>query len=383
MRVPLEEPNPNCEEFKELLLGERKSVSSRIPFIELFMDGEIMQEVATKYLGLDWIPTADIDEARSKEKKRKEVLRRLEFSIECWYRLGYDYMWLRPMADARVVFPTRHRTAADTAELSKGERSWTEEGTAMITSWEDFENYDWPNTEELDYWMFEEAPHLFPEGMGYLVCPSSGFLEIPLNRILGYENLARLMYKKPDLVEAVFKKVGETLYAWYQGLLERELDGLLGFFQGDDMGFKKQTLVSPDFLRKHVLPWHKRLAELAHDNDLVYVLHSCGNLEEIMEDLIEDVGIDAKHSFEDAIIPVTEFSDKYGDRITPLGGVDMDKLARMEEGRLRRYVSGILDHCVGNGPYALGSGNSVANYVPVENYLIMLDEGLKWSEENL
>lgn len=31
------------------------------------------------------------------------------------------------------------------------------------------------------------------------------------------------------------------------------------------------------------------------------------------------------------------------------------------------------------GRYALGSGNSVANYVPVQNYLAMLDEGYHWS----
>jgi len=30
------------------------------------------------------------------------------------------------------------------------------------------------------------------------------------------------------------------------------------------------------------------------------------------------------------------------------------------------------------GGYALGSGNSITNYIPVENYLIMLDEGAKW-----
>jgi uroporphyrinogen decarboxylase len=30
--------------------------------------------------------------------------------------------------------------------------------------------------------------------------------------------------------------------------------------------------------------------------------------------------------------------------------------------------------------YALGSGNSVTNYVPVENYLIMLDEGVRYCD---
>lgn len=36
------------------------------------------------------------------------------------------------------------------------------------------------------------------------------------------------------------------------------------------------------------------------------------------------------------------------------------------------------DPCTPGG-YCLGSGNSIARYVPVENYLIMLDEGRRWN----
>jgi uroporphyrinogen decarboxylase len=68
----------------------------------------------------------------------------------------------------------------------------------------------------------------------------------------------------------------------------------------------------------------------------------------------------------------------YQDRIATLGGVDMDKLARLDELNLRRYIGGILEKCMPGGRYALGSGNTIANYIPVQNYLIMLDEGLEF-----
>lgn len=54
------------------------------------------------------------------------------------------------------------------------------------------------------------------------------------------------------------------------------------------------------------------------------------------------------------------------------------KLCRLNEESLRKYIREILDKCMVDGKYALGSGNSIANYVPVKNYLIMLEEGLKW-----
>jgi len=143
------------------------------------------------------------------------------------------------------------------------------------------------------------------------------------------------------------------------------------------MGFKTSTIVSPEVLRKLVLPWHKKFASLSHQYNKMYWLHCCGNVLSLMEDFVEDVKIDAFHSFQDSIIPVGEFKKRYGDRVATLGGVDMDKLCRLDEKSLRRYVREILDECMSDR-YALGSGNSIANYVPVENYLVMLDEGLKW-----
>ena len=99
-----------------------------------------------------------------------------------------------------------------------------------------------------------------------------------------------------------------------------------------------------------------------------------------MGDLLEDIHIDAYHSFEDAIQSVIQFKKKNENRIGILGGVDMDKLCCLDEENLRRYVRNILDECMYGGRYALGSGNSIANYIPVKNYFIMLEEGLKWRD---
>ena len=96
-----------------------------------------------------------------------------------------------------------------------------------------------------------------------------------------------------------------------------------------------------------------------------------------MDDLIDYVGIDAKHSFEDTYLPVSEAKHLYGDRIALLGGVGVDMLARSNEEEVRTYTRRILESCMPGGGYALGTGNSVTNYIPVRNYLAMLDEGMK------
>ncbi len=277
------------------------------------------------------------------------------------------------MGQERVVLHVYHE-GEDTAGLSRGERKWTEEGKGVISTWEDFEKYPWPSLDDVDLWPLEFTSENLPEGMGIMACPSAGVFEIGLNNLFGYQNLSYLLYDNPELIKAAFDRVGELIYGYYEKVIG--LEGLAGFFQGEDMGFKTGTLISPKFLREYILPWHKKIAQLAHDHDLVYLLHSCGNVEAIMEDLIDDVKIEAKHSFENQLMPVTQFKKKYGDRVAVLGGVDVDKLCRMEEAELRAYVRNIMDECAQGGGYALGTGNSVTNYLPLQNFLIMLDEGL-------
>ncbi len=364
----MKHPKPNREDFREVIL--RKKIFSKVHLVELHIDTDVIRYFTEKF-NRKWI-----EPSLAKDRDSQETV--LKNYIECWYQLGYDCM--RFISDFRfsgsISFTSKKRVGKDTASLSHRRRRWTEQGKGIITSWEDFEKYTWPSLEKLDLWPFEFASTNLPDGMGIFASFSPGILEVISNELFGFETLSYLLYDSPDLVETVADKVGELIYGAYKKIIG--LDNLVGFFQGDDMGFKTATLVSPNNLRKYILPWHKKLATLAHDNGLVYILHSCGYCDSIMEDLIEDVKIDAKHSFEDAIMPVTEFKRKYGNRIALLGGVDVNKLCRLEEKELRKYVRDILDKCMPGGGYALGSGNSVTNYVPIKNYLIVLDEGAKW-----
>lgn len=362
LAVPLKEPKPDIEKFVRVI--KREEIPERPPFIELLIDPEIVKYITEQYLGIKWIEP----DPKDRESEKKYYLNYIQF----WYRLGYDCIRI----SGGLNFPWKSREAEDTALLKRGVRTWVEEGVGMISSWEEFELYPWENIEEIDTWYYEFVAKNLPVGMGLLICPGDGILETVLNIIFGYENLCYLLYDNPSLVREVFDRVGGSVYNLYKKMIG--LPRLTGFFQGDDMGFKTSTLISPEALRQYVLPWHKKIADLAHEHGLLYILHACGNLESIMEDLIEGVKIDAKHSFEDEIIPVGKFKKKYSGRIAVLGGVDVDKLARLSDEALREYVRAILDECMPGGGYALGSGNSIANYIPPENYLTMLDEGLRW-----
>jgi len=56
----------------------------------------------------------------------------------------------------------------------------------------------------------------------------------------------------------------------------------------------------------------------------------------------------------------------------------MDKLSRMPINEFKAYVKNIIKECAPGGGYALGCGNTVANYIKLENYLTMLKIGKKY-----
>jgi uroporphyrinogen decarboxylase len=326
----------------------------------------IVKRILEEYLAGSWV---NPDPAEP-----KSIDAFLSNMIKVWYHMGYDYYWTGGLAG--TIFQGIYRSGEDTASVSKGNRIWMEEDKGMISNWQEFEAYPWPDARKIPLRAYEYISRNLPEGMGIMMCFGMGVFECVMNIIVGYVPLCYMLHEDPDLVQAIFDRVGQTIYDLHERIIG--LPGMVGFFQGDDLGFMSGTLVSPEHLQRYVLPWHKKIAKLAHDNGLLYILHSCGNLEAIYDDLIDDVGIDAKHSFEDKILPVTAFKERYGSRTGTIGGVDVGKLCTYTPDQLRSYVENIVDTCMPGGGYILGSGNSIANYIPITNYLTMMDAGAGW-----
>lgn len=353
MPLPIK-PEPDFNRLRRALL--RDGEPDRVSMLELFADREIIAHV----MGVESaLPTGKIEEERW-----------LRILIDFWHGLGYDSIWLNP----GPRLPTKRIAAGDTADLKREQREWYGADVGIIQNWADFDHYPWPNTTDADFSQIELAGRILPEGMKVLV-NVGGMLE-PLMWLMGYSAFALTLYDDPALVQAMIDKVAEIYIPIAAEALDMECVG--GLFIGDDMGFKTATMIAPDHLRQYFFPYHQRLAGMAHQCDKLYILHACGNLEAVMEDLIEDVKIDAKHSFEDIIVPVTEFKRQYGQRIGVIGGIDLDFLCRATEAEVRVRVRETLDTCMPGGGYVLGTGNSVANYIPIPNFLAMVDEGHRW-----
>ena len=351
---------PNWEGLVRCI--ERQGTPDRVYFIELFLDVEVQTAICERFDLLEGLDRSD----PFFEQKRLVIVQRF---------LGYDYV--RYGLD-NLNMPFSRAAVNDTAFLKReGGRSYVNEQKGPITNWEEFEAYPWLDPEAASTCSLEWFEANLPEDM--CVIGSSGFAHFAeyLTWLMGYQTLCYALYDQRDLVAAISERLLEIYRVVARRMLE--FDRVKLVWGSDDMGFRSGTLISPDDLREFVLPGHRLMAQMSHEAGCPYLFHSCGNLSAIMEDLIEDVGIDAKHSFEDTIESVIAAKERYGDRIAVLGGIDVDFLCRATEEQVRQRVRYTLDQCMPGGGYCLGTGNSVANYIPLDNYLAMLDEGRKFS----
>lgn len=239
----------------------------------------------------------------------------------------------------------------------------------------DFEKYPWDEIPEM-FWKyagprFDALVAAMPEGMKAVGGIGNGVFEISED-LVGLEYLPFMQVDDPELYGELFNEIGDLMLAIWTEFLKRYAEGFVACRFGDDLGYKESLLTNPSTVRGHILPQYKRIIDAIHAAGKPFLWHSCGCIFQIMEDAIA-LGIDAKHSNEDAISPFTRWIDEYGERIGLLGGFDMDFLclktpdevyeAVMEQGReFRAKARG----------YALGSGNSIPDYVPTDNYLAMV-----------
>lgn len=309
-------------------------------------------------------------------------------NVKAWLAGQWDLSW----SDAPKTSPVRWREDIDIyrhiglevfrifppgAEIDPQpdrEAEWTNEQAGPIGSWDDLERFPWPALEDIDWSILEFYERELPDDMALM---QKTVLWELVRDLVGFERFCYLTVDDPALVEAVFERVGN----FYTGVVRRlcQSPRVMAVYATDDLGYKTSTMIAPDTIRAYIVPWHRKWARMAHDAGKLYFLHSCGKIDEVLDDFIDDVTIDGKHSFEDVILPVDRAKQVYGHRVALLGGLDVDLIARGDEPTIRQYTRHILEACVPGGGYCLGLGNWVTAYIPPEHYLWVLDEARRFT----
>ena len=284
----------------------------------------------------------------------------IRITIDAFTNAGYDY----------VTIPARFYGAMKFATAIHNQRATVSQNEGfLITDRTTFESYPWPDPETGDFGTFNRYSPLLHKEMKFIASGPGGVLENVID-LVGFERLCYLLFEDETLVQDIFDAVGSRLLRFYE--IVSGIDTVGALIVNDDWGFKTQTMLDPDSMHRYLFPWHQTIVNAIHLNRKPAILHSCGNLEAVMDFLIEELKYDAKHSWEDAICPVEKGWQRWGNRIAILGGIDMDFLIRSSPEEIHQRSIELLK-LTGSKGYALGSGNSIPEFVPVKNYFAMIN----------
>ncbi len=347
----------NTPDYENIVKAANNQWVDHIPLYEHIIGPKVMEEI-TGNRPHDIMFSKDMSESREGFRQYWDF----------WKTMGYDTASMEFLLTGALI--------------NGGALGDHKEGCIKDRS--DFEQYPWDEVPQRFFEMYDPYIRNFeatrPAGMKGIGGVGNGLFEA-VQDLVGYIDLCYIEADDEDLYADIFKAMGNVEYTIWDRFMTEYSDTFCLMRFGDDLGFKQQTLISPDDIRTHIIPVYKKIVDRVHKANKPFLLHSCGYIFDVMDDLIQTVGINAKHSNEDQIAHFSVWVDRYGDRIGNFGGIDTDVLCRNSPGYIRDYILDCLEKVKGHGGIAFSSGNSIPDYVPTEGYLAMIETVREWRRD--
>ena len=156
------------------------------------------------------------------------------------------------------------------------------------------------------------------------------------------------------------------------GVIEQIPDAIDGVRFGEDWGLQKGLITGAPLWRKLIKPRLRVMYAAARAKGLKVFIHSCGDIQELFEDLIE-IGVDVVHPIQPEAMDIAMLREKYGSRITMYGGLGTqsvlvfgtpaDVIAQARE-RLAQFA---------DGGYIFGPAGAISTDTKLENVTALVD----------
>ncbi|HNS50204.1 MAG TPA: uroporphyrinogen decarboxylase family protein [Anaerolineae bacterium] len=250
---------------------------------------------------------------------------------------------------------------------------------------EDIEAYPWPNAEELldldgleekARWMSRESPYAI---LGFHAGPSSLFEQSWYLRGLP-EMMVDLATNLP-MVHALLRKMTDLAKAC-AALYLGEVGQYIHIFQaGDDLGIQTGLLVSPTMFRAIIKPYLAEYYALIHNlTDAKLMMHSCGGVAPIIEDLIE-IGVDILNPVQVSAAGMDPalLKARFGDRLCFCGGIDTQHiLPHGSPAEVKEEVRRRIQQMAPGGGYLLAAVHAIQADVPPQNVCAMFEAAARY-----
>jgi uroporphyrinogen decarboxylase len=255
---------------------------------------------------------------------------RLVYDLSPEYGTDFTWIGMDPSPDAR---PSKGIDEWGAVWGNIGISNLGEVKDFPLKSWDDFPKLKIPDITDPARWTHlkgarERAGGKFLLGSGISIYERVHFIR-------GLENTWADIYENRDeLCKLLDILVDMNLYA-----IERYAEeGVDGYFFCDDWGLQDRLMIRPDIWREIWKPRYERIYKAAHEAGMLTLLHSCGYIMDILEDLIE-IGLDVIQMDQQENMGLKTLGEKFGGRITFFAPVDIQKtMAYGSKDDIQRYV---------------------------------------------
>jgi len=216
----------------------------------------------------------------------------------------------------------------------------------------------------------EVIEHLLAElGETHFVFSGLGDAHLPIFSALWVEEMMYELADDPETYAAEFLAAYQSIARRIPFFAKLGVDGVI---VGDDYGFNAGPFMSPDMFRRVFFPALQHICQVAHENGIYLICHSCGNLRLILPDMIA-AGIDVYQAIQ-PIEDIVGLKRDFGRDLCLWGGVSNHDLVLSGPEEIRRQVRESVEACAPGGGFILGSSHSITVKTPLENIFAMFEE---------
>jgi uroporphyrinogen decarboxylase len=173
----------------------------------------------------------------------------------------------------------------------------------------------------------------------------------------------------PQFVHDLLNAIADYNIAQIKEACTFDIDAV---YFGDDWGQQRGLQMGPKLWRTFLYPVLKRMYAVARESGKYVFIHSCGDVDELFDDLI-DIGVSCFNPFQPEVMDVFGLLAQYRGRLTFHGGLSTQQtlpLGTIDD--VRSETRRLLD-MGSRGSYILAPAHDVQGDVPLGNMLAFIE----------